>query len=165
MNGIKNMETATVLTLKDQVAYQPGQVVSKTLAQNNALSVTLFAFDKGEEISTHESGGDAFVTCLDGMGRITIDGVDFTLHEGESIVMPARHPHAVYGQEQFKCCWSSSSENADAKTQKRLQSEPDCSLLLISRAGRRLFRGSGRASSIHTAALPPRAASDSRRTL
>ena len=94
MNGIKNMETATVLTLKDQVAYQPGQVVSKTLAQNNALSVTLFAFDKGEEISTHESGGDAFVTCL--------DGVDFTLHEGESIVMPARHPHAVYGQEQFK---------------------------------------------------------------
>ena len=50
MNGIKNMETATVLTLKDQVAYQPGQVVSKTLAQNNALSVTLFAFDKGEEI-------------------------------------------------------------------------------------------------------------------
>ena len=97
MNGIKNMETATVLTLKDQVAYQPGQVVSKTLAQNNALSVTLFAFDKGEEISTHE-----FVTCLDGMGRITIDGVDFTLHEGESIVMPARHPHAVYGQEQFK---------------------------------------------------------------
>ena len=102
MNGIKNMETATVLTLKDQVAYQPGQVVSKTLAQNNALSVTLFAFDKGEEISTHESGGDAFVTCLDGMGRITIDGVDFILHEGESIVMPARHPHAVYGQEQFK---------------------------------------------------------------
>ena len=102
MNGIKNMEKSTVLTLKDQVAYQPGQVVSKTLAQNNALSVTLFAFDKGEEISTHESGGDAFVTCLDGMGRITIDGVDFTLHEGESIIMPARHPHAVYGQEQFK---------------------------------------------------------------
>ena len=102
MTGIKNMEQAAVLTLKEQVAYQPGQVVSKTLAQNNALSVTLFAFDKGEEISTHESGGDAFVTCLDGMGRITSDGVDFTLHEGESIVMPARHPHAVYGQEQFK---------------------------------------------------------------
>ena len=98
MYGLKNIEKSTVLTLKEQVAYQPGQVVSKTLAQNDALSVTLFAFDKG----THESGGDAFVTCLDGMGRITIDGVDFTLHEGESIVMPARHPHAVYGQEQFK---------------------------------------------------------------
>lgn len=102
MTGIKNMEQTAVLTLKEQVAYQPGQVVSKTLAQNDALSVTLFAFDKGEEISTHESGGDAFVTCLDGVGRITIDDVRYELHEGESIVMPARHPHAVFGQEQFK---------------------------------------------------------------
>ena len=102
MTGIKNIDKATVLTLKEQVSYQPGQVVSKTLAQNDALSVTLFAFDKNEEISTHESGGDAFVTCLDGVGRITIDGVEYALHEGESIVMPKRHPHAVFGQEQFK---------------------------------------------------------------
>ena len=63
MSSLKNIEKSTVLTLKEQVAYQPGQVVSKTLVQNEALSVTLFAFDKSEEISTHESGGDAFVTC------------------------------------------------------------------------------------------------------
>ena len=99
---IKNIEKAQVLTLKEQVAYQAGQVVSKTLAQNDALSVTLFSFDKGEEISTHKSEGDAFVTCLDGVGRITIDGKHYELHEGESIVMPAGHPHAVFGQEQFK---------------------------------------------------------------
>ena len=49
---IKNISKAEVLVLKDQVAYQEGQVVSKTLAQNDALSVTLFSFDKGEEIST-----------------------------------------------------------------------------------------------------------------
>lgn len=102
MDGMKNISKAEVLTLRDQVAYQSGQVVSRTLAQNEHMSVTLFSFDKGEEISTHESGGDAMVTCLDGMGRITIDGVEHILHEGESIVMPARHPHAVYGQEQFK---------------------------------------------------------------
>ena len=99
---MKNYDIATVLTMKEQVAYQPGQVVSKTLAQNNAVSVTLFAFDKGEEISTHESGGDALVLCLDGEGRITVDGVEHILHEGESILMPARHPHAVFGQERFK---------------------------------------------------------------
>ena len=99
---MKNIDKSAVLTLKEQVSYQPGQVVSKTLAQNDAVSVTLFAFDKGEEISTHESGGDAFVTCLDGTGRITIDGTQYVLHEGQSIVMPARHPPAVYGQEQFK---------------------------------------------------------------
>ena len=99
---MKNYDIATVLTMKEQVAYQPGQVVSKTLAQNDAVSVTLFAFDKGEEISTHESGGDALVLCLDGEGRITVDRVEHILHEGESILMPARHPHAVSGQERFK---------------------------------------------------------------
>lgn len=99
---MKNISKAEVLVLKEEVAYQPGQVISKTLAQNDALSVTLFSFDKGEEISTHASGGDAFVTCLDGVGEITIDGTVYTLHEGESIVMPAGHPHAVYGKEQFK---------------------------------------------------------------
>ena len=99
---MKNYDIATVLTMKEQVAYQPGQVVSKMLAQNDAVSVTLFAFDKGEEISTHESGGDALVLCLDGEGRITVDGVEHILHEGESILMPARHPHAVFGQERFK---------------------------------------------------------------
>ena len=102
MTGMKNIGKAEVLVLKEQVAYQEGLVVSKTLAQNDALSVTLFSFDKGEEISTHASGGDAFVTCLDGMGEITIDGVKYELKEGESIVMPAGHPHAVYGKEQFK---------------------------------------------------------------
>ena len=102
MTGIKNLDKSTVLHLKEQIAYQPGQVVSRTLAQNEALSVTLFSFDKGEEISTHESGGDAFVTCLDGVGRITIDGVNYELREGDSIVMPSRHPHAVFGREQFK---------------------------------------------------------------
>ena len=92
MNLIKNISKSEVHVLKDQVTYQEGQVVSKTLAQNDAVSITLFAFDKDEAISTHESGGDAFVTCLDGVGRITI----------ESIVMPGKHPHAVYGAEQFK---------------------------------------------------------------
>ena len=90
---MKNISKSEVLTLRDQVLCQPGQVVSKTLAQNDALSITLFAFDKDEEISTHASGGDAFVTCLEGVGKITIDGVDYE---------PAGHPHAVYGKEQFK---------------------------------------------------------------
>ena len=102
MPYIKNIPHEAIFSLADQVQVQPGQVVSKTLAQNDAVSVTLFSFDKGEEISTHQSEGDAFVTCLDGVGRITIDGKDSILQEGESIVMPAGHPHAVFGEEQFK---------------------------------------------------------------
>ena len=102
MNGYKNINKAEILSLKEQVEYQTGQVVSKTLAQNSALSVTLFAFDKGEEISTHEAGGDALVTCLDGTGKITIDGIEYFLHEGDTIVMPAKHPHSVFGEDKFK---------------------------------------------------------------
>ena len=102
MTGIKNMEQAAVLTLKEQVAYQPGQVVSKTLQQNAAVSITLFAFDEGEEISTHAAGGDALVVCLDGQGRITIDGEPHTLTAGDCIIMPAGHPHAVFAEKRFK---------------------------------------------------------------
>ena len=99
---IKNINQSEIFNLKDQISYQEGQIVSKTLAQNGALSITLFSFAKGEEISTHASGGDAMVTCLDGTGKITIDGESYILREGESIVMPAGHPHAVYGEEAFK---------------------------------------------------------------
>ena len=103
MNGpMKNIDKAQVLVLRDQVAYQDGQIVSKTLAQNSNVSITLFSFDKGEEISSHKAGGDAFVTCLDGEGEITIDGEKYILHTGESIVMPKDHPHAVVGKEKFK---------------------------------------------------------------
>lgn len=99
---IKNIDKSEVLTLKNQIDYQSGQVVSKTLSQNSAVSITLFAFDKNEGISTHKSHGDAFVTCLDGVGKITIDDKDYILNEGECIIMPAGHPHAVYAKEQFK---------------------------------------------------------------
>ncbi|MHB1152619.1 MAG: cupin domain-containing protein [Eubacteriales bacterium] len=99
---IKNIEMASVLTLNEQVGYQKGQIVSKTLAQNKAISLTLFAFEKGEEISTHESDGDAMVIALDGTGIITIDGVNFTLNAGETIIMPSNKPHAVFAAEQFK---------------------------------------------------------------
>ncbi len=102
MAYIKNIEHSTVLTLADQVDYQPGQIASKTLAQNKHHSLTLFAFEKDEEISTHASDGDAFITALDGVGKITIGEKDYILHKGESIVMPARVPHAVYAAERFK---------------------------------------------------------------
>ena len=98
----KNIEKQTKLSLKDQIAYQPGQVVSKTLVQNEKVSMTLFSFDKGEEISSHAAGGDAVVTVLDGTGRFTVGEDVFFLHAGETLIMPKGIPHAVFGEEQFK---------------------------------------------------------------
>ena len=98
----KNIEKQTPLKLKDLIAYQPGQVVSKTLVQNEHMGMTIFSFDKGEEISTHASGGDAMVTVLEGTGRFTVGGEVFILREGDTLIMPKDIPHAVYGVEQFK---------------------------------------------------------------
>ena len=84
----KNIEKQTKLNLKNQVAYQPGQVVSKTLVQNEYVSMTIFSFDKGEEISTHAVAGDAMVTVLEGKGRFTVGGDTFYLEEGDTLIMP-----------------------------------------------------------------------------
>ncbi len=101
-NIVKNIETSKILRLEEELTYQKGQVVSKTLVQNKNVSLTLFSFDKGEEISSHSSDGDALVTVLDGIGRFTVGDKVFVLNKGESIIMPNNVPHAVYGEEQFK---------------------------------------------------------------
>ena len=98
----KNIEKQVKLKLTDLVDYQSGRVVSRTLVQNEKVSVTIFSFDKGEEISTHASGGDAMVTVLEGTGRFTVGGEVFVLEAGETLIMPKDIPHAVFGQERFK---------------------------------------------------------------
>lgn len=99
---IKNIDFASPLSLGALVTYQAGQIVSRTLAQNRAVSMTLFAFDKGEEISSHESKGDAMVQVLDGKAKITIGEGEYVLSAGETIVMPAGVPHALEAVEPFK---------------------------------------------------------------
>ena len=99
---IKNITHEKVQTLTSLVNAEDGQIVSKTLAQNEAVSVTLFAFAKGEEISTHDSEGDAMVTVLEGTGEFTVGGIKHQVKAGEALVMPAKIPHAVYAVEAFK---------------------------------------------------------------
>ena len=99
LHYMKNIPGEEVLELAALVEAGPGQVVSRTLAQNRAVSVTLFAFARGEEISTHQSEGDA---VLEGTGKFTVDGVEHLVRAGQCLVMPAGKPHAVYGQEAFK---------------------------------------------------------------
>ena len=102
MAYIKNIEHEKVLPLTGEISVQPGQVVSKTLAQHHSVSVTLFAFAKGEEISAHDSTGDAFVHVLEGTGKFTVGGKEHICKAGDVLVMPANIPHAVYAVEDFK---------------------------------------------------------------
>jgi quercetin dioxygenase-like cupin family protein len=99
---IKNIEFSKVQELKGLVDYEEGRVVSRTLAQGKPLSLTVFAFDTGEEISTHSAPGDAMVYILDGSAEVTINGEKFTVNAGETIVMPANIPHGVKAVEKFK---------------------------------------------------------------
>lgn len=102
MAFIKNIAYEMVVPLACEVQVQQGQVVSKTLAQNKAVSITLFAFAKGEEIGTHDSAGDAMVTVLEGTGRFTVGEKEHLCKAGETLIMPAKIPHAVYAEEDFK---------------------------------------------------------------
>lgn len=102
MAYIKNIEHEKVLPLVNEISVQPGQIVSKTLAQNEVVSVTLFAFSKEEEIGTHDSAGDAMVHVLEGVGRFTVGGKEHICRAGDVLIMPAGIPHAVYAVEDFK---------------------------------------------------------------
>ncbi|WP_176893054.1 cupin domain-containing protein [Fusobacterium varium] len=102
LNILKNIPHEEAVNLKELVRIQEGQVVSKTLTQNNAVSITVFAFDKNEEIGTHDSSGDAMVTVLEGTGSFTVDGKKYILNQGETLVMPAKKPHSVFAEEAFK---------------------------------------------------------------
>lgn len=99
---IKNIEHSAILSFENLLSYNKGQIVSMTLAQNQHVSMTLFAFDQDEEISSHESEGDALIMVLDGQGEITIAGKQYVLNKGDSIVMPAQQAHAVKALTQFK---------------------------------------------------------------
>ncbi len=101
-NPLKNIEFEKVLDMGSLVEYQPGQVVSRTLSQNDAVSITVFAFDENEEISSHKSGGDAMVTILEGAALITIGDKQYSLGTGKTIVMPAGIAHAVAAAGRFK---------------------------------------------------------------
>ena len=101
-NYIKNFPIEKVTNLAGEVEVRKGEVVSKTLVQNDALSMTLFAFDKGEEIGEHDSSGDAMVNVLEGVGVFTVGGQKYEVKAGESLIMPAKIHHALYAKESFK---------------------------------------------------------------
>jgi small redox-active disulfide protein 2 len=99
---IKNIPFSEPQQLAELVEYEEGRVVSRTFAQNPSLSLTLFAFDKGEGVSTHTAPGDAMVQVLDGEAMVNIDGKKMSVGIGQVVVMPANVPHAVTAVKRFK---------------------------------------------------------------
>lgn len=94
--------TSEVLHMADLVAYNEGSVVSRQITKADAGNVTLFAFDKDQELSEHTAPFDALVHVLDGEVEIRISGKPFVLVNGDAIIMPADEPHAVRALTRFK---------------------------------------------------------------
>jgi len=93
---------SVVAPIVDLVSYQDHAVVSRTILKRDAGSVTMFAFDRGQAISEHSVPFDALVLLVEGRGEITVGGTPHELGQGDTILMPARVPHAVRAVERFK---------------------------------------------------------------
>ena len=88
--------------LADLVRYQDDAIVSKTLVKGETGSVSVFAFDRGQELSEHTVPFDALVYVLDGEAQIRISEAAHRVQTGQAIVMPANQPHAVKAVRSFK---------------------------------------------------------------
>lgn len=91
-----------IVTLHDSIQYQEGSIVSKILLKKKTGSITLFAFDAGQELSEHSTPHDAYLQVLDGKAEVTVGGSEFEVEQGEAIHLPADVPHAVRAAERFK---------------------------------------------------------------
>jgi quercetin dioxygenase-like cupin family protein len=98
----KEFGHSAILKFDEKVEYSAEGIVSKRVVQKEKGNITLFAFDKDQQLSEHSAPFDALVQVLEGEAEIRIDGKSFILLGGESILMPANIPHAVNAVERFK---------------------------------------------------------------
>jgi quercetin dioxygenase-like cupin family protein len=96
------LEPAQKKNLASLVSYQSGSVVSRTIINRRAGTMTLFAFDQGEGLSEHTAPYDALLHVLEGEAQVTVSGETSEVKEGEAIVLPAGKPHAVNATKRFK---------------------------------------------------------------
>ncbi|MDF2939172.1 MAG: cupin [Paenibacillaceae bacterium] len=99
---IKKLPVSEVMDLKQFISIDPQQVSSLTLVQRPNLAMTLLSLDKGSSIGGHSSPGDAMVNVLSGQTEVTIGSDKYTVSAGETIIMPANVPHALYAVEAFQ---------------------------------------------------------------
>lgn len=101
-NGAAGFPPGQVLPLAQAIDYQRGSVVSRTVIDKKAGTVTLFAFDAGQGLSEHTAPFDAFIYILDGEASITLSGTPVSAQSGEVLIMPANEPHSVRAVQRFK---------------------------------------------------------------
>ncbi|MBD3170443.1 MAG: cupin domain-containing protein [candidate division Zixibacteria bacterium] len=97
--GLENSRPYNLAALLD---YVEGSVVSRTIKKGKTGTLTVFSFDRGQELSEHTAPFDAYAYIVDGSARIVIDGNDVNVDAGEIILMPANVPHSLHAEKRFK---------------------------------------------------------------
>lgn len=100
MNTTK--ESTVLFSPKERIDYATNSIVSQQITKKNSGNITLFAFDKGQQLSEHSAPFDAIIQIVEGTSEIHIAGQPYQVKEGEIIILPANIPHAVYAIEKFK---------------------------------------------------------------
>ncbi|MDX2444243.1 MAG: cupin domain-containing protein [Bacteroidales bacterium] len=95
-------EKSVIFRFQEKINYSSGGIVSKHVLKTEKGNISLFAFDKGEGLSEHTAPFDAMVQIIEGIATITISEVDYSLKTGDTLIMPANFPHAVFALEKFK---------------------------------------------------------------
>jgi quercetin dioxygenase-like cupin family protein len=98
----QKITAALPVNMKELIDYSNHSIVSSTIIKNEAGTVTLFAFDAGQDLSEHTAPFDALLQVLEGEANITIDQNSLIVNEGETIMMPAHIPHSVAAEKKFK---------------------------------------------------------------
>ena len=99
---MSNFEHSTKINFKTDIEYSANSIVSKRVLEKPTGNISLFAFDEGQQLSEHTAPFDAMVQVVEGLATITIAGEAFSMAEGETIIMPANIPHAVFATDKFK---------------------------------------------------------------
>ncbi len=98
----QQFSAAIPVNMKQLIQYSEHSIVSSTIIKNEAGTVTLFAFDAGQDLSEHTAPFNALLQVLQGEANITIGSNSHVVKEGETILMPANIPHSVAAEKKFK---------------------------------------------------------------
>jgi len=101
-NDSNTLLVAKVLNLEGLIDYQEDSVVSRTVIDKKAGTVTLFAFDQNQSLSEHTAPYNALVYVLDGEVEVTISGKPISLKKGEATIIPASQSHSLIAKTRFK---------------------------------------------------------------
>ena len=102
MEQRKAVEKAQTMKMNSFAEYQEGSIVSRTLIDKKAGTVTFFAFDEGQGLSEHVASFDALISVLDGEAEVAISEKSYHIKKGDMIILPANKPHALKAIKKFK---------------------------------------------------------------